>query len=106
MQVSDKSTEDMFPEKIPSKTYDYIITIIPAPEEGKIYSDQTGCFLYQSSRGTEYIFIVYYYDSNATLHAQLKNRTAEQVTKVWEKCHKILTTNGHKFNLHILDNEI
>ena len=84
MQLWDKSIEGTFPEKIPSETFDYIVTIIPAPEKGKTYSDQTRIFLYQSSRGTQYIFILYNYDSNAIPHAPLKNRTVEQITKAWK----------------------
>ena len=41
-QIPDKSMEDAFPEKIQSKTHDYIVTVILAQEEGKTYSDQTG----------------------------------------------------------------
>lgn len=63
--------EDTSPSKIPSKTRNCFTTIISAPEKNMTYSDQTGRFPYQSSRGTQ-IYIVYDYDSNAILHAPLK----------------------------------
>ena len=70
------------------------------------YSDQTGRFPYQSSRGTQYIYIVHDYDSNAILQSPLKSRKAEDITAAWEKCHKRLTQHGHKSHLHLLNNEI
>jgi len=57
-QLLDKSTEDTFSGKIQIKTYDYIVTSIPAPEKDKTSSDQTGRFPYQSSHDTQYIFIL------------------------------------------------
>ena len=98
--------EDTSPQKIPSKTYTCLTTIIPAPEKNMTYSDQTGRFPYQSSRGTQYIYIVYDYDANAILHAPLKSRKADDITSAWKKCHKRLINNGHEVHLHILDNEV
>ena len=51
------------------------------PETSKSYSDQTGRFPILSSRGNQYILVLYHYDTNS-IHAQLlKNRQALEITK-------------------------
>ena len=98
--------ENNFPTKIKNKTYNCFTTIINAPEKGITYTDQTGAFPYQSSRGNKYIFICYNYDANAILCEPLKNRTGETISKAWTTCFNRLTKNGHNTELFILDNEI
>ena len=75
-------------------------------EKGEIYSDQTGIFLYQLSRGNKCIFILYNYDSNLILKEELKDRIAGSLTKAWKNTFDRLTHNGHTTQLHVLDNEI
>ena len=43
---------------------------------GKIYMDQTGRFPVTSSKGHQYILVLYDYDANAILTEALRNRTA------------------------------
>jgi len=38
-------------------------------EEGKIFTNQTGCFIVPSSTGNNYLLVLYDYDSNC-IHAQ------------------------------------
>ena len=100
---------DAFPEKNSAKTFHCYSAIIQAPtksEKGISYSDQTGRFPYASNRGTKYICVVYNYDANAFLLAPLKNKESTSLVEAWRSCHKRLTNNGHKVQLHILDNEI
>jgi hypothetical protein len=68
------------------------------------YSDQTGCFPTQSSRGYQYIFILHEYDSNAILSMPLKTRKAIHITTTWTELHFKLQDNGLAPTLHILDN--
>ena len=42
---------------------------------GQVYSDLTGHFPVQSSKGNKYLLIVYDYNSNAILAKPMKNRT-------------------------------
>ena len=68
---------DAFPSHVDSKSYDCFSVITSAPEKsekGISYSDQTGCFPYQSSSGNKYICVTYNYDANAFLFELLKNR--------------------------------
>jgi hypothetical protein len=71
----------------------------------KSYSDQTGRFPVPSSRGNNYLFVLYHYDTN-TIHAvAIPNRQAASIRNAWEATHKKLLKQGHAPNLHILDNE-
>ena len=79
------------------------ITIIPAE---KSYSDQTGRFPKRSSRGYQYIFIFYDYDSNAILAEPIKSRASTELITAWQKCYDTLTSRGIKPKLHMLDNEL
>ena len=42
---------------------------------GNIYTDQTGIFPEESSKGTKYVFVLYFYDANAIITETLKERT-------------------------------
>ena len=105
VKQNDEINNDIFPNK-DSKCYHCYAAIIAKPEKGKTYSDQTGRFPYQSSRGNKYIFILYDFDSNAILKEAIKDRSASSLTKAWECAYNRLTHNGHQTQLHILDNEI
>jgi hypothetical protein len=72
---------------------------------GQIYSDQTGRFPVTSSKGNQYIMIVYDYDSAAILAEPLKNRTEQELVRAYSKLHQHLTDRGLKPQLQKLDNE-
>jgi hypothetical protein len=71
----------------------------------KSYSDQTGKFPVQSSRGYNYVMILYEYNSNIILSKPLKTRQASELTTAWTSLHDQLQSNGYAPELHILDNE-
>jgi hypothetical protein len=50
-------------------------------DAGQIYTDQTGRFPVASSKGNNYIMILYDYDSNAILEQPIKDRTAPELLK-------------------------
>ena len=69
----------------------------------KSYSNQTWRFLVLSSRGNQYISVLYNYDINS-IHANfLKNRQALEITTAWKTCQKHLRHHDAAPNLHILD---
>jgi hypothetical protein len=80
-------------------------TILQATELKKSYSDQTGKFPVQSSRGYNYVMILYDYDSNAILSKPLKTRQASILSQAWKALHAHLQSNSFAPDLHILDNE-
>jgi hypothetical protein len=60
--------------------YVYAATI----DAGQIYTDQTGRFPVVSSKGNNYIMILYDYDSNAILAQPIKNRTAPELLRAFK----------------------
>ena len=97
--------EDSFPAKIPAKTLNCFYSIIDIPKKEKAYTDQTGRFPCQSSRGNNYFFVCYNYDGNSILVEPIKNRETESIIAAWKKCHARLTKNGDVIKKYILDNE-
>lgn len=66
--------EDSFPSLQEPKCHHCYAVVFPYEEKGISYSDQTGRFPYQSSRGNKYVFLCYNYDANAILFGLLKNK--------------------------------
>ena len=99
---------DFFPKQdMPNeRTNDVIAVITPFKQSRQAYSDQTGKFPYKSSRGNEYLLIVYDYDSNAILAEPLKSKAAASIRDGWKKIHEKLERRGVAPNLYLLDNEI
>jgi hypothetical protein len=72
------TAEDVAPSQEPNntKTNEAFTMVLDSTTFAKSYSDQTGRFPVQSSRGNNYVFILYDYDSNAILSKPLPNRRA------------------------------
>jgi hypothetical protein len=66
---------------------------------------QTLPFPHRSSRGNEYLLVVYDYDSNSILHCALKNKTGAEIKRGWLHIHEKLARGGNQPNIYILDNE-
>ena len=79
--------------------------ITPPQPTGKIYTDQTGRFPQQSSRGNNYIMILYDYDSNAILAEPIKNRSQTELLRAYTKLHTLLCSRGFQPQIQLLDNE-
>ena len=71
-----------------------------------IATDFCGRFPDMSSRGMNYIFILYDYDSNTILAAPTKSRHGPAMIEAYDKCYKQLTDAGLTPVLQYLDNEI
>ena len=71
----------------------------------KSYSDQTGRFHVPSSRGNNYLFVLYHQDTNSIHAVAIPNRKAASIRNAWEQTHTMLVHQGHPPDLHILDNE-
>jgi hypothetical protein len=98
---------DVDPSQEPQNkaTHTLFALFLPTLDLCKSYSNQTGRFPIQSSRGYQYVFILYEYDSNAILSRPLKTQQAMDITTAWTKLHNKLQDNGFSPTLHILDNE-
>ena len=97
-----------FPTKI-SNTTNNIFAIISDTKAlvnhpSKAYMDLTGRIPHRSSRGNQYIVIVYDYDSNAIICEPIKSRQAKDIFIAFKKCEQKIAKNT-KPSLYILDNE-
>ena len=88
-----------------TKSQHCFASVVSFQQTAKAYSDQTGRFPYTSSRGNQYLMIVYDYDSNAILNEPIKNRTAGELTRAWTTIHQRLSKGGSRPEIYILDNE-
>ena len=99
---------DHFPinENLHSPTNECMAIIMPFTSKDTGYADLTGRFPFVSSRGNQYLLIVYDYDSNAILAEPIKSRRAKDITTAFQKIHKKLSKRGAAPKFYILDNEI
>ena len=90
------------------KQKDIMIKIIDtnADEEWKIYTDQTGKFPRKSSRGNQYVMVLYEVDSNYIMVEPMMNRTAGEMVRVYQHLIDRLNARGIYPKLQMLDNEI
>ena len=70
----------------------------------KSFSDLTGRFPQCSSRGNEYVLVLYDYDSYAVLAEPVKHRQAAEIIRAWEKLNDILKSKGQQPKISILNN--
>ena len=104
LQSTKENEEDFNPsDNHAQKTRESITTVQSLKR--KTYSDQTGRFPHRSSRGNEYIMVMYNHDANAILVKAIPNRQAKTIANAWEELHNRLTNNGHETKKFILDNE-
>ena len=106
-EQTDESNEDFFPiSDLPNvKTFEACAQIIPFVAKNTAYHDLTGRFPHRSSRGNEYLLIVYDHDSNSILHSPLKNKTGAEIKRGWISIHERLMKGGNQPKIYILDNE-
>ena len=69
----------------------YAATICYNPPTGKLYTDLTGQFPVQSSRGHKYILVAYNFDSNSIHVKPLKSRHDNDTIKAYEEIYSMLT---------------
>jgi hypothetical protein len=101
------SEDDFFPlSDTPNvKTFAACATIVPFVAKNTAYHDLTGRFPHRSSRGNEYLLIVYDHDSNTILQNALKNKTGAEIKRGWTSIHERLSRGGSQPKMYILDNE-
>jgi len=73
--------------------------------KGLISTDLPGRFPFTSSRGMNYIFILYDFDSNAILAEPIKSRSPQHLIEGYEACYNLLEKAGIKPIIQRLDNE-
>ena len=102
--ASPASDDDLYPP-VEKKTKDLIYAIMQYKEKDLTAADLTGRFPYQSSRGNNYVMVMYHYDCNVIWGEPLKKRTASEIVKCFHLLNKQFSTRGYKPNLFVFDNE-
>ena len=97
--------EDFAPAISSTKTFDDCGNIIPFVATRTGYHELTGTFPHKSSRGNQYIFVLYDYDGNAILTQPIKNRQTATIRDAWLSLHQVLQRSDNATNLYIMDNE-
>ena len=87
------------------KKLNFFNAIFDTAKEVKTYIDLTGRFSNQSSRGHNYIFLTYNYDSNTILVKAIPNREIDTIISAWKSIHYRLQQHGIIITRYILDNE-
>ena len=98
--------EEPQPTPITPRTHTIYATLVdPKQPTGNSFSDLTGRFPIQSNLGANYIFVLYDYDSNAIIVRPLRNRSSQEIQRVFTTVHAYLVAHGLRPRLHTLDNE-
>ena len=98
--------EEKPPTPLTTRTHTIYTAILdPKQPTDNSFSDLTGRFPIQSNRGANYIFVLYDYDSNANIVRPLRNRSTQEIQRVFTSVHAYLVTRGLRPCLHTLDNE-
>jgi hypothetical protein len=74
-------------------------------DQGQLYTDLTGKFPVQSSKGNSYVMVCYVYDCNYVKVTPMKYRSASEWVKAYDIIHQELAVKGFKPKLETLDNE-
>jgi hypothetical protein len=63
-------------------------------DQGQLYTDLTGKFPVQSSKGNSYVMVCYVYDCNYVKFIPMKSRSASELVKAYDTVHQELTVKG------------
>ena len=98
---------DFFPTPTDTKHNEFYSQIFhtTSTNMAQAYSDLTGRFPHKSSRGNQYLLVVYDYDQNAIVFEPLKTRQAKEITTAFNKCYSRLNKHDNLPTLFVLDNE-
>jgi hypothetical protein len=103
--IEDPSQQHDFAPPMEPKTFASCATLLPFQATNKAYGDLTGRFPHTSSRGNQYLLVIYDHDSNAILVEPLKNKTGSEIKRGWFKLHERLATRGNDPTVYVMDNE-
>ena len=72
---------------------------------GKVSTDQTGRFTVTSSRGSNYLMVLYDHDSNSIMAEPLTSRSKHELIRATRVLHSYLSARGLTPQYQIIDNE-
>jgi hypothetical protein len=99
--------DNWFPASEPSnkRSHHCYVALIKPERSGQIYSDLTGRFPIASSKGNNYLLIIYDYDSNGILAQLILKCTGPCILAAYKVLHECLVAAGLQPQLQQLDNE-
>jgi hypothetical protein len=74
-------------------------------DQAQLYTNLTGRFPVQSSKGNYYVMVCYIYDCNYVKVTPMKSLSASEWVKAYDSMHQELTVKDFKPKLQTLDNE-
>ena len=86
------------------KTHELCAKHFPLNIKRKGFSDPTGTFPQNSSRGNLYVMVLYDYNSNAILSEPIKNKQAATIRDYFIDIHNILKSRGGEPKVYIMKN--
>ena len=107
-KIKNTANEDNFPESDTpnTRTNSFCAAIEQFLFTDKAYTDLTGRFPTQSSRGNNHVLVCYSHDGNNILVEPLKNRSATEIVKAWTLVNDKLALAGIQPSIYILNNEV
>jgi hypothetical protein len=105
--VAIDSDLDSFPQREDSglRNHHCFAAVMQDTEEGKIFTNRTGCFIVPSSTGNNYLLVLDDYDSNYIHAPPMKSRSASEILQAYKISTKILVQAGLKPQLQCLNNK-
>ena len=105
--VSVPENNDNFPpllDFLNVKTHEalYFLTTSNDP---RAYTNLSGKFPIQSSRGNNYVLVAYHYNANAILNQPLKNRQEKSIVDAWTILNTRFAKSGNQPTTYVMDNE-
>ena len=94
---SDNHHIDFFPQKIKERTNEFFVGIIDPIDQTKFKSpsradaDLTGRFPYVSSRGNQYLVVMYDYDTNSIVFQPIKIRQSKEIYIAFKNAKTLVT---------------
>ena len=112
---TNEDDDDNFPNKTNERTNNRFVTIYDTAKthnttinpilKAKAYMDLTGRFPHMSSRGNQYLVVIYDYDTNAIVFEPIKTRQSKEVFNAFKKCDNKISHNNIAPKFFVLDNE-
>ena len=101
------SPDEPFPHSLSKgkRTHACFATLISRDATGTMHTDQTGKLATPSTRGMQYIFVLYCYDANYIHMEPMKNRYDTDILSAFQRSQEVLNQAGFPPRLHRLDNE-
>ena len=83
----------------------FCYAVLADKQTGTIYTDATGALPHVSLEGSQYYFVAYDYDTNASFAIPIKDLKDETIITAFDEIFKDLTEKGYKPQFNVIDNQ-